>query len=865
MVAILSLAARYWFRIPAICKMEGGRTEQEYDEFEMLLGEIPSATYGNPHPEETRQKIPLKEAEKKSSLLANYTNFYHGPQVPIPSRNASFYGALSFERPSAAYVNSYQVSQGSFNEKLQTRSLDGAKITLKNGLQLPIKNVDPEDSSLPDDQSLTSALAELSFKNGVAMEATSPHLDLGSVVIPHPQSPNTLNGMNMVSLTSNGLDKYDVEIIGQESAKFLKLDVQELKKQKPGSCKPIESFSGDLVEQKQSLPVYPGSMPLAHDMQGFQVLSSVPFPGVEFPMTPYQQQYFLETQYPLPYMQAQQLRQSHITFRNMEDERYCRMHQQYIYLQRLRNQQSEAHPPIQASGNVANGLITRNLRQPYFEMPISHNLEQSNQDPFWKNTAIHSGLNRSDLIPMGNGFCHHYAQGFCGRGESCPFSHGQNRTSATSLTPHPILSTKDFDAIQILDKARKDNFPEKNLTRSQGLNSLRAIKPGFFAGNESLNHNSKGRLFSNGNFQNNPSILTAGSFQLEGRGLQGSSPDTTDLRHDNMGSQSLKYNSVDEVKGRIYLMARDQHGCRFLQRKFTEGTSEDIEKIFIEIIGQIVELMMDPFGNYLVQKLLEVCDEDQRMQILHVITNKAVDLVRISCDMHGTRAVQKVIETLKTPEQFSMVVSSLKPGTVILIKNMNGNHVAQRCLQCLMPEYSEFLFEAASAHCIELATDRYGCCVLQKCLGHSDGEQRHRLISKITSNALILSQDQYGNYVVQYVFELQVPWATVDVLDQLENNYVDLSLQKYSSNVVERCLKLAGEERRTRIIKELINNSRLDRILQDRYGNYVIQAALNHSKGTSHAALVEAIRPHVLALRNSPYGKKILSSNSLKK
>lgn len=36
-----------------------------------------------------------------------------------------------------------------------------------------------------------------------------------------------------------------------------------------------------------------------------------------------------------------------------------------------------------------------------------------------------------------------------------------------------------------------------------------------------------------------------------------------------------------------------------------------------------------------------------------------------------------------------MVVSSLKCDTVTLIKNMNGNHVAQRCLQYLRPEHSE--------------------------------------------------------------------------------------------------------------------------------------------------------------------------------
>ncbi|KAL6966226.1 Pumilio 12 [Sarracenia purpurea var. burkii] len=176
-----------------------------------------------------------------------------------------------------------------------------------------------------------------------------------------------------------------------------------------------------------------------------------------------------------------------------------------------------------------------------------------------------------------------------------------------------------------------------------------------------------------------------------------------------------------------------------------------------------------------------------------------------------------------------------------------------------------FLFEAAIANCVELATDCHGCCVLQKCLSRSDGDQRHRLICEIISNALILCQDRFGNYVVQFVFGLHVPWATVDILDQLEGNFGDLSMQKYSSNVVEKCLKYAGEEHRSSIIRELINNPRLDQIMQDPYGNYVIQAALNHSKGTLHAALVEAIRPHVPLLRTSPYGKNVLSSNSLKK
>lgn len=43
-----------------------------------------------------------------------------------------------------------------------------------------------------------------------------------------------------------------------------------------------------------------------------------------------------------------------------------------------------------------------------------------------------------------------------------------------------------------------------------------------------------------------------------------------------------------------------------------------------------------------------------------------------------------------------MVVSSLNPGIVTLIKDMNGNHVAQCCLQHLRPEHSKVRDDCAT-------------------------------------------------------------------------------------------------------------------------------------------------------------------------
>ncbi|QCD84094.1 hypothetical protein DEO72_LG2g4444 [Vigna unguiculata] len=326
-----------------------------------------------------------------------------------------------------------------------------------------------------------------------------------------------------------------------------------------------------------------------------------------------------------------------------------------------------------------------------------------------------------------------------------------------------------------------------------------------------------------------------------------------------------KYNSLAEAQGYIYLMAKDQHGCRFLQKMFDEGTPDDVQVIFNEIIDHVVELMVNPFGNYLMQKLLDVCNEEQRMQILLILTEEPGQLVRISLNTHGTRVVQKLIESLKTRQQISLAVSALEPGFLALIKDLNGNHVVQRCLLCLSNEDNKFIFVAAAKYCVDIATHQHGCCVLQRCIGHSNGEYREKLIEEICANALLLAQDQYGNYVVQFILDLKIPSATAYIRSQFEGNYVHLSRQKFGSHVVEKCLAVFIDEIRSRVILELLSTPHFEHLLQDPHANYVVQSALRHSEGRVHNVLVEAIESHKAISRNSPYSKKIFSQKFLKK
>ena len=56
----------------------------------------------------------------------------------------------------------------------------------------------------------------------------------------------------------------------------------------------------------------------------------------------------------------------------------------------------------------------------------------------------------------------------------------------------------------------------------------------------------------------------------------------------------------------------------------------------------------------------------------------------------------------------------------------------------------------------------------------------------------------------------------------------------------------------------------MGRLLQDPYANYVIQSALMVTQGPLHAAVVDAIRPHINQLRSTPHGKRIISKINVK-
>ena len=102
-----------------------------------------------------------------------------------------------------------------------------------------------------------------------------------------------------------------------------------------------------------------------------------------------------------------------------------------------------------------------------------------------------------------------------------------------------------------------------------------------------------------------------------------------------------------------------------LQKEIETEDVAIIARIFDKIIQDFGQLMVDPFGNYLCQKIAEVCENSQMKQIIQVVS---INLADICYNPHGTRAVQKLIEVVKDQRLIEMLVESLSRGVVGLVK-----------------------------------------------------------------------------------------------------------------------------------------------------------------------------------------------------
>lgn len=163
--------------------------------------------------------------------------------------------------------------------------------------------------------------------------------------------------------------------------------------------------------------------------------------------------------------------------------------------------------------------------------------------------------------------------------------------------------------------------------------------------------------------------------------------------------------------------SNDQQASIFLQQKLKVGTSEQKFEIVQAIIDQAYPLMVNRFGNFLVQRCFE----------------------------HGT------------PEQVISIARAIRGNTLNLSMDAFGCHVVQKAFDCVPEEYKAIMVHELLRRIPETVIHRYACHVWQKLfeLRWSDSPPQ---IMKYVNEALRgmwheVALGETGSLVVQNIFE----------------------------------------------------------------------------------------------------------------
>ncbi|GMM32258.1 Mpt5 protein [Martiniozyma asiatica (nom. inval.)] len=317
-------------------------------------------------------------------------------------------------------------------------------------------------------------------------------------------------------------------------------------------------------------------------------------------------------------------------------------------------------------------------------------------------------------------------------------------------------------------------------------------------------------------------------------------------------------NLCDYRQEEIFALSKDQNGCRLLQKKLDEDVNTNYSVIFNAVYSYSSELMIDPFGNYLIQKIMSLASKQEISLILLEITN----IKLISINPHGTRAIQRLIDCLSTSEHHQLFSFLISTYIVDLVHDLNGNHVIQKVISHFNGIELDFLVDLVLINLIPIATHKHGCCVLQKLMNKCAHQQVLLIGKEILKNSHYLMQDQFGNYVIQYLLSLEIPSINNNLLHSVSIDIIRLSCGKFSSNVVEKCLKfrpsrLNNQDYLNPILLSLISITVLNSLIRDQYGNYVIQTALDVSDWNYKCVLAELLRPGLQGIRYTNYGKRI--------
>ena len=313
--------------------------------------------------------------------------------------------------------------------------------------------------------------------------------------------------------------------------------------------------------------------------------------------------------------------------------------------------------------------------------------------------------------------------------------------------------------------------------------------------------------------------------------------------------------SYEFLSSNLYILLKDQLGCKFLQEKLEKDPQNAVYYFFKSLIPNIIELIKDKFANYFIQKLFYYLNEEQYEYILRILSN---DFFEICTDVHGTRVIQYLMDCLLTEKLKIIFFDIIKPIFVQLINEINGTHIIYKFLY----NYWEFLKSSNDIiinNILSIGMNKRGCIFLQNYLSTLNNKMlKNKVIQILLNNCTNLITDQFGNYLVQYLLNMKDSQISLKIINQTINNITFYSKHKYANYVIEKMLINSNNMQKQKIIEKISSKDVINELLFDKQGNFIILKVLKFADSNTKNIILNMINNSKKKIEETSDGKKFL-------
>ncbi len=351
--------------------------------------------------------------------------------------------------------------------------------------------------------------------------------------------------------------------------------------------------------------------------------------------------------------------------------------------------------------------------------------------------------------------------------------------------------------------------------------------------------------------------------------------------------------SLNEVLGHVCEFACDSHGSRLIQFMM-ESLQENEKRMLVEeTLPELIMLMQDTFGNYVIQNFLVHSSKELQSVILDTIQE---NLLSLSKQSHGCRVVQRAIDVAEFPMRMSLISQLCSSANLIrtCARDPHATHVLQKCICTLQhpgaensSEYAKVfrkVEEAVAGEIISLAKNPHASRLVLLIMGNCDPKRSSAMstiMSKVESSFNELMWDQHGNFAMQHILDNGTVSQAGKVQKAVASRVLEMAKHKFASHLVEKCLSCATPDQVRVVIDQMLDKSGdiaqslgleplgsgqhiesdgtvFLMLMKDPYANFVVQRALDASSGALREELAEEIHARSRILSKFTYGRHLI-------